>query len=304
MGFTLAQLASALLQGSRWKNAAQRKSLINQAKCSLIANMSRRKANIRIWRSDVAQLLRIGLHEEAWSKVERICKEQFMVSAYAQLYQFCDCVYLNYDPMSSCSSELSDDVHEAVSSLIYAASRCGDVPELHSMRNMFKKHLGQGFERNCVELGPGNNVYPQIKQYLSRKLVVPEDVKHQLMNDVVNEENIACLRISFKSGQDIVPESQRARYSKTNRRQQGATFRNELESEDISVTKNRGWQSSSEIVAETQKKASDRKPSFSHVHPKLPDYDDLVVKFTDMKKKSAQKYSNRNMIERLIARHY
>lgn len=228
---------------------------------------------------------------------------------------------------------MSNDVCEAVSSLIYAASRCGDVPELHSLRNMFKQHFGQEFERTCVELRPGNNVYPQIKEYLSRNLVVPDDVKHQLLNNIEKEEIVPSLGTSYNSGQNMVPESQRTRYNKTNtsstryssssahsaalpaqneaaihhtkilqsdKRRVGVTLRNDLDSEEISVSKSHGLQNSSEIVAETRKRANNLKPCLSHVHPKLPDYDDLVVKFTDIK----QKYSNKSMIERLMGRQY
>ncbi|KAK1395620.1 hypothetical protein POM88_005483 [Heracleum sosnowskyi] len=319
MGITFAQLATALVQGSRWTNAAKRKSLIRQAKCSLIANMSRRKANIRHWRSDVGHLLQIGQQDEAWSRVERLCREQFIVSAYAQLYQFCDCIYLKLDAMSKSKrhSELSNDVWEAVSSLIFAASRCGDLPELHSMRNMFKQYFGEEFERTCVELRPGNNVYPQIKEYLSRKLVVPADVKHQLLNDIAKEEIIPSLGTSYNRGQKLVPESQMAIYPKTNTPKtntsntsyssassHSAALPVQNESKDISVTKSHGLQNSSAIVAETQKRVKDLKPCLSHVHPNLPDYDDLVVKFKDIKTKSMQNYSNRNIIERLMGRQY
>lgn len=208
--------------------------------------------------------------------------------------------------------EVSNDVREAVSSLIYAASRCGDVPELHNMRNMFKQRFGEEFESTCVELRPGNNVYPQIKEYLSRKLVVPDGVKNQMLNDIAKEEIIPSLETCYNNGHKIVPESKRSRHTKTNTSSasyssasaHSAAIPLQNESEEISVTKSRGLQKSSEIVAGTQKRVKDLKPCLSHVHPKLPDYDDLVVKFADIKKNSMEKYSNKSVMERLMGRQY
>lgn len=57
-----------------------------------------------------------------------------------------------------CYSKLSDDVQEALSSMIFAASRCGELPELHSLRNLFKQHFGQAFDRLNVELLPGKSI--------------------------------------------------------------------------------------------------------------------------------------------------
>lgn len=69
------------------------------------------------------------------------------------------------------SSNLSNDASEAMSSVIFAASRCGgNVPELQALRNLFKQRFGQDFERASVELLPGNNVNPQIKHNLGTKL--------------------------------------------------------------------------------------------------------------------------------------
>jgi hypothetical protein len=82
---------------------------------------------------------------------------------------------------------LSDDVCEAVASLIFAASRCGELPELHSIRILFTRLLGQNFERANVELLPGNRVNSQIKHNLSEKSVA-EDVKIQLLNEIATED--------------------------------------------------------------------------------------------------------------------
>lgn len=107
------------------------------------------------------------------------------------------------------SSNLSNDASEAMSSVIFAASRCGgNVPELHALRNLFKQRFGQDFERASVELLPGNNVNPQIKHNLRTKLVVLDDVKLQLINEIAKEVTL-CLGTSQINHQNLVSECQK-----------------------------------------------------------------------------------------------
>lgn len=79
-------------------------------------------------------------------------------------------------------SKLPDRVQEAMSSIIFAASRCGELPELHSLRNLFKEIFGEAFDRLNVELLPGNAVNAQTKQYLTATKL-KEDVKLQIMDE-------------------------------------------------------------------------------------------------------------------------
>lgn len=90
----------------------------------------------------------------------------------------------------SCWQLLPIDVGEAISSLVFAASRCGELPELHLLRNLFKQRFGSEFDRVNVELHPGNLVNCQMKQYLNYIKPVPEDLKLKLITEVAKEYNI------------------------------------------------------------------------------------------------------------------
>ncbi|CAH9144649.1 unnamed protein product [Cuscuta epithymum] len=70
--------------------------------------------------------------------------------------------------------------------MIYASTRCGELPELRSLRDLFKHHFGQPFDKTNIELLPGNRVNMQIKKNLSREPIM-EDVMLQLTNDIANE---------------------------------------------------------------------------------------------------------------------
>lgn len=57
-----------------------------------------------------------------------------------------------------------DDINEAVSSLIFASARLGDVPELAAIRKFFSERYGQRFEKSALQLLPGNVVSHQVNE--------------------------------------------------------------------------------------------------------------------------------------------
>ncbi|KAH0654069.1 hypothetical protein KY289_031747 [Solanum tuberosum] len=142
------------IKGSRWRHHSKCKKVIKQLKARLVIQRRRRNSIIKQLREDISQLLQIGHHHLTLARVEQLYRDECRLSAYNQLDNFCDCISMNLRDIST-NSKLSDDVQEALSSMIFAASRCGELPELHSLRNLFKQHFGQAFDRLNVELLPG-----------------------------------------------------------------------------------------------------------------------------------------------------
>lgn len=58
----------------------------------------------------------------------------------------------------SCFRDCPSDINEAVSSLVFASARCGDLPELVMIRRLFGERYGQRFTTVALELLPGNLV--------------------------------------------------------------------------------------------------------------------------------------------------
>lgn len=58
-----------------------------------------------------------------------------------------------------------NDVNEAVSTLIFASARCGDLPELPKIRKLFGERYGQRFALVALELLPGNLVNRQVTHF-------------------------------------------------------------------------------------------------------------------------------------------
>ncbi|KAI8005555.1 hypothetical protein LOK49_LG07G03177 [Camellia lanceoleosa] len=112
-----------------------------------------------------------------------------VLSAYGQIDNFFDFLHSNLCNISR-QSKLSDEVNEVVSSLVFAASRCGELPELRRMRTLFKQHFGDEFERNNVELQLGNSLNSHMKHNLGKNSV-PDDMKLQLTSNIAREYTLS-----------------------------------------------------------------------------------------------------------------
>lgn len=74
----------------------------------------------------------------------------------------------------------------AVSSLIYAAARCGELPELNKLRSLFKDWYGNEFDAANVNLLSKNLVKSELQRTLSAGKI-SEDAKLELINDIARE---------------------------------------------------------------------------------------------------------------------
>lgn len=63
------------------------------------------------------------------------------------------------DTISDCPGELK----EAISSLIFASSRCGESPELQGIRGLFANRYGKEFTAAAVELTNNCGVNPKVR---------------------------------------------------------------------------------------------------------------------------------------------
>ncbi|XP_021296717.1 uncharacterized protein LOC110425960 [Herrania umbratica] len=65
------------------------------------------------------------------------------------------------------NKQCPDELKEAISSLIFAASRCGELPELQKIRWLFTSRYGKELETRAVELRSNCGVNPKIVKKLS-----------------------------------------------------------------------------------------------------------------------------------------
>ncbi|KAK4426675.1 ist1 [Sesamum alatum] len=118
--------------------------------------------------SDVIQLLQLGRQERALLRVEHVIKEEHMLDAFVLVGNYCH-ILGERNQMVENSRECPDELKEVVSSLIFAASRCGEFPELQEIRAFFTSKFGKDFAMNAVELRNNCGVSPKIIQRLSTR---------------------------------------------------------------------------------------------------------------------------------------
>ena len=77
---------------------------------------------------------------------------QFLLSIDLDIY-ICMCLY----------RECPDELKEGISSLIFATSRCGEVPELQKIRQILTSRFGKDFADCAIELRNNCGVNPKVK---------------------------------------------------------------------------------------------------------------------------------------------
>nr|XP_027097810.1 uncharacterized protein LOC113717264 isoform X1 [Coffea arabica]XP_027097811.1 uncharacterized protein LOC113717264 isoform X1 [Coffea arabica] len=149
---------------------------------------NQRQARCAVARSDVLQFLSLGQHERALLRVEQVIKEQNMLDVYVIIERYCHQLTERINLIEHervCPEELK----ETVSSMIYAASRCGDFPELQEIRAIFTSRFGKEFVARAVELRNNCGVNPQMIQKLSTRMPSLEN-RMMVLKEIATENNI------------------------------------------------------------------------------------------------------------------
>ncbi|XP_057455481.1 uncharacterized protein LOC130746775 [Lotus japonicus] len=177
----------ALLFG--WSKASKCKKAIKRARSRLRLLKNKRQAISRQLRKDLAELIQNGHEEVAINRVEQLMQDESLAAAYELLDHFCEFILTQLSYIRR-HKDCPNDINEAVSSLIFASARCGDLPELFSIRKLFRERYGQKFATTALELYPGNLVNKQLKENLSGKSV-PDDLKYRVVDEIARDH---CLQ--------------------------------------------------------------------------------------------------------------
>ncbi|KAJ4879281.1 Regulator of Vps4 activity in the MVB pathway protein [Raphanus sativus] len=164
------------------------KSLLNLALTRLSILKNQRQVRCSQATSDVTELLKLGHHENAYHRVDQVIKDQntldvlFFVHGYFTL--LIDRVHL-FEHNRDCP----DEILEAVSSLLFAASRIGEFPELQEIRNVLISRFGKDLAARSIELRHNCGVNPKIIQKLSTRHP-PREVRMKVLKEIAAENNI------------------------------------------------------------------------------------------------------------------
>lgn len=158
---------------------AKSKSTIRHTKTRIEMVKRKRNAMLKYLKNDIADLLKTGLDVNAYSRAEGLLVELNLSRCYDFLEQYCEHITTNLSVMYK-QRECPEECREAVASLIFAAARFADVPELRELRSVFTERYG-----NSLECYVG-------KEFLQNLKSVPptNEVKLQLMKDIASEFGI------------------------------------------------------------------------------------------------------------------
>ncbi|GKV16819.1 hypothetical protein SLEP1_g27400 [Rubroshorea leprosula] len=149
-------------------------------------------------RSDTLQLLDLGQKDRALLRLEHLIREQNMLDTYAMIENYLNLLMERIVIIQN-NKKCPDELKEAISSLIFAASRCGELPELQKIRRVFTSRYGKDLETQAVELRNNCGVSPKIVKKLSTrrpsldsKLKVLKEVAptHGILKQIEGESSV------------------------------------------------------------------------------------------------------------------
>ncbi|KAG0447800.1 hypothetical protein HPP92_028164 [Vanilla planifolia] len=101
--------------------------------------------------ADVAHLLLLGHQDRALLRVEMVIKERNMLDVLAMVEGYCNLLIERAFLLQN-QKECPEELREAAAGLSFAASRCGDLPELREVRRIFSSRFGKEFTSAAAEL--------------------------------------------------------------------------------------------------------------------------------------------------------
>ncbi|RWR75695.1 IST1-like protein [Cinnamomum micranthum f. kanehirae] len=155
------------------------KSRIKLIRSRLVVIKKRKTATIEYLKKAMAGLLKNGLDINAYGRAEGLINELDHLSCYELIEQFCECILEKLSSMRK-QRDCPPESREAVASLMFAAARFADLPELRDLRCIFTNRYGNFMESD-------------INQQFVRKLESRPpsmDQKLQLMRNVSRDYSI------------------------------------------------------------------------------------------------------------------
>ncbi|KAL9997700.1 putative vacuolar protein sorting-associated protein Ist1 [Helianthus debilis subsp. tardiflorus] len=188
------------LLGRKFKTS-KFKATVNLAVSRVTVLKNQRKARLAVARSDIIQLLNLDHHENALLRVDQVIKEQNMLDVLVMVDGYCH-VVLQMVNLIEKEKDCPDELKEAVSSLLYAAPRCGEFPELQEVREILTSRYGKEFARGAIELRSNCGVNTRMIQKLSPRQSSLE-TRMKVLQEITAENGIV---LKFEDSSPVVKE--------------------------------------------------------------------------------------------------
>ncbi|GMH06593.1 hypothetical protein Nepgr_008433 [Nepenthes gracilis] len=182
----LMKLAFSLF--GRGFNSSKCKTWVKMATARIKLLRNKREVVVKQMRRDVALLLQSGQDATARIRVEHVIREQNAMAANEIVELFCDQIVTRL-PIIAKQRGCPADLKEGIASLIFAAPRCSDIPELLAIRDIFKKKYGEDFVSAATDLRPDSGVNRLLIEKLSARNPAGE-LKLKVMKEIAKEYQI------------------------------------------------------------------------------------------------------------------
>ncbi|KAF8101097.1 hypothetical protein N665_0210s0032 [Sinapis alba] len=166
----------------------------NSSKCKTAAKMAvarikllrnKRQVVVKQMRRDIALLLQSGQDVTARIRVEHVIREQNILAANEIIELFCELIVSRLTIITK-QKECPVDLKEGIASLIFAAPRCSEIPELGDLKDIFEKKYGRDFVSAATELRPTCGVNRMLIDKLSVRHPGGE-FKLKIMKEIAKE---------------------------------------------------------------------------------------------------------------------
>ncbi|KAI3777809.1 hypothetical protein L1987_47612 [Smallanthus sonchifolius] len=140
----------------------------------------KRNAMQKFLRNDVADLLKNSLHSNAYDRVEQLFADQNLSWCYEFVEQSCLLIISQLSAMSK-QRECPEECKEAIPTLMFAAARFADLPELRELRSLFSERFGNDLEpyvnHEFVKNLKTNIPTKEIKLHMMQKIAMEYGIK-------------------------------------------------------------------------------------------------------------------------------
>ncbi|KAG0470626.1 hypothetical protein HPP92_017326 [Vanilla planifolia] len=154
----------------------------------MVTIRKKQQAVVRYLKKDVADLIAGGYETNAFGRMDGLIVEINLASCYDMIEQYCGCILENLSRLRK-DRECPNEAKEAVATLIFAAARLSNLPELADLRHVFSERYGTRLEsfvnKEFVEK--------------SHKKSFTKDKKLMFMKDISLEFAVSWNSIAFQS---------------------------------------------------------------------------------------------------------
>jgi vacuolar protein sorting-associated protein IST1 len=149
---------------------------------------NKRDMQLKHMKKEISQFLQAGQEPIARIRVEHVIREMNLWAAYEILELFCEFVLARV-PILESQKECPRELREAIASIIFAAPRCSEVPDLLQIKNLFGTKYGKEFIMVSSELRPDSGVNRTIIEKLSPASPSGE-ARLKVLKEIAKEYNL------------------------------------------------------------------------------------------------------------------